>query len=187
MAAKKTDAKADKPKKGGGGIMALLPKIFGALAFVSAAVLFAATFDVGHMGLPGMVAPLAVVPISIFMLFGLAYLFMGGGKAGPASADNGELGETVSDFQTKTAARFAQIQNTLDAMSGRDYDSLVEENRALKEQLDAIHEAAREKVDLEIEALRNKNQELEERIKAWAVQTVDAAMAAGTPDSQEAA
>lgn len=187
MAAKKTDNKADKPKKSGGGIMALLPKILGALAITCAALLFAATFDVGHMGLPGMIAPLAIVPIAVFFLFGIAHLFMGGAKGGAAGTDNGELAETVSEFQSKTAARFAQVQNALDAMSGRDYDSLVEENRALKEQLDAIHEAAREKVDHEIEALRSKNQELEDKIKAWAVQTVDAAMGENAPESSEAA
>lgn len=186
MASKKTDKNADKPKKGG-GIMGLLPKVFGLLAVLSATVLFAAAFDVGHFGLFDMIEPLAIVPLSLFFLMSIAQLFMGGGKGGgDAVADETGLAESLSDFQSKTASRFAALQNSIDAMSGHDYDSLVAENRELKEQLDAIHEAAREKVDNEVEMLRAKNRELEEKIKDWAVQTVANAVGDKADDAAEA-
>lgn len=186
MAAKKPDKKDAKPKQSGGGIMGLLPKILGALAITFAALLFAAAMDVGHFGLHDMIAPMAVVPVVLYLLLGMAHLFMGGGgSSADAPAGGGDMTESFADFQSKTASRFASIQNSLDAMAGRDYDSLLEENRSLKEQLEAIHEAAREKVDHEVELLREKNRELEEKIKQWAVQTVDNAVKGEEPVSAE--
>lgn len=187
MAGKKADKKAEAPKKSGGGIMGLLSKVFGILAILSAAVLFAGAFDIGHMGLHGMMSSLAAVPLAIFTLCSIAALFMGGKKSGSGDMDAEGLTASVTEFQTKTISRFAAMQESIDAMSGRDYDALVEENKALQAQLDEIHDAERSKAEGEMEQLRLKNEALEEQIKQWAIQSVGAAVAGEKPDEMEAA
>lgn len=187
MAGKKADKKADAPKKSGGGIMGILSKVFGILAILSAAMLFAGAFDVGHMGLHGMLSSLAAVPLAIFTLCSIAGLFLGGKKPGSGDLDGEALTASVSEFQAKTISRFASIQESIDAMSGRDYEALVEENKALQAQLDEINEAERNKAEGEMEQLRLKNEALEEQIKQWAIQSVGAAVAGETLEEMEAA
>ena len=144
MAAKKADKKADKPKKeggGGGGILPLVGKILGVLAILSAAVLFAAALDIGHIGLKKTLAPFAIAPLAVYALFGIAALFLGGGKSSAAPLDGEALAARIDEIQAKTSSRITALQGSIDAVSGQDYEALVEENKSLKEQLDAIHDA----------------------------------------------
>lgn len=188
MAAKKADKKADAPKKGGGGgMMGIVSKVLGVLAILSAAVLFAGAFDVGHMGLHHSLESLAVVPLALYTLFAIASLFLGGAKASPESLEGEALSASISELQSKTASRFAAMQESLDAMSGRDYETVLEENKALQAQLDEIHQNERDKTEGEMEQLRLKNEALEEQIKQWAIQSVGAVVAGEKPEEMEAA
>ncbi|WP_421857307.1 hypothetical protein [Oricola sp.] len=170
---KKADKKADAPaSKSGGGLMGLIGKIMGALALVSASVLIAGIYDIGHFGLREIVFGFAWAPLALFFAGGLAHVFLGGAKAPDIPADTEALNAKIDDVQQKAASRFSSIQNSLDMVMGKDYEALAEENRQLKEQLDAIHAAERAKVEEEMDLLRQRNVELEEQIKKWAVETV---------------
>ena len=48
--------------------------------------------------------------------------------------------------------------------------------KALKAELEAIHEAERAKVEDEFQQLRERNLQLEQQIKEWAVKTVGSAI-----------
>lgn len=174
MAAKKEAKKSTEPKKkkGGGGVMGLVAKIMAALSVVSAAVLFAAAFDVGHMHLMETIKPFAIGPIVIFAIGALMHIFMGGGGKAAGDFDGETLATSLSDFQSKTASSLVAMQDRFDSMTGRDYESILEKNKELQAQLDEIHQAEREKVDGELEELRQKNVELEEQIKKWALEAV---------------
>jgi hypothetical protein len=177
MAGKKTEKSADATKKSGGGLMPLLAKVFGTLSVLSAVVLFAAIYDVGHLDLRAAVFPFAWAPLALFAIGAIAQIFMSGSKASGAAPDAEALTALVHDIQTKMNHRFSVMQNTLDSVMGKDYETLAAENKELREQLDAIHEAARSKADGELEELRLKNLELEEQIKKWAIEAVGGSVA----------
>lgn len=183
--------KADKEKgakKKGGGLGALLPKVFGIISVLCATVLFAAALDIGHLGLADMMGIIAAVPLGLFALLGLAGLFMGPKPtAAVAAGDDGSVAEALADLKSKTASRFAAMENTIDGFSGQDKETLLAENKELREQLDAIHQAERSKVDDEIEQLRVKNEELEEQIKKWARSAVNSAVGGDEVEPQQAA
>ena len=172
-------AKGKDDKAGGMGdsIMGHLPRASGALAILSATVLFAAALDIGHLDLAHTMSTLAVIPLAIFMSGMLVVVFMGGGNAALASeSKQDDLIAKFDDFRAKTASNIATFQGRLDAMSGQDRDSLLAENKALKAELEAIHEAERAKVEDEFQQLRERNLQLEQQIKEWAVKTVGSAI-----------
>ena len=136
---KKADKKADAPaKNSGGGLMGLIGKIMGALSLIAVTVLIAGIYDIGHFGLREMVFSLAWAPLALFVTGGLAHIFLGGAKAPDIPADTEALNAKIDDVQQKTASRFSSIQNSLDLIMGKDYEALAEENKQLKEQLEAI-------------------------------------------------
>lgn len=168
--------KSDSSKMSG-GLMGLVGKILGTLAVISAALMLAAVYDIGQFGLREMIYPIAWLPLALYLAGAIAPLFLTGGKAaGGASAGGDEVTAKLSEFQSKVNSRFAAMQNSLDALMGQDYESIVAENKELKEQLDAIHQAERDKVDAEMDGLRQRNEELEAQIKQWAMQTVSDAV-----------
>ena len=153
--------------------MALVSKILGCLAVLCAAFLFAAALDIGHVGL-NQLGMIALAPISFFVIFSIAHIFMSGGSGGgDEEFDEEEFMEAFKEFKSKIAGRMGDFQTTLDSMNGEDKDTLSEENKQLKEQLEAIHQAERDKVLTEAESLRSRNEELERQIKEWAIKTVD--------------
>lgn len=187
MAGDKTD-KEKGAKKKGGGLGALLPKVFGIISILCATVLFVAALDIGHLGLADKMGIIAAAPLGLYALLGLAALFMGPKPAASgAVGDDGSLAEAFADLKSKTASRFASMENTIDGFSGQDKETLIAENKELKEQLDAIHQAERTKVDDEIEQLRVKNDELEAQIKLWARSAVNSAVGGGEAEPQKAA
>ncbi len=186
------DDKADKKKKEkkkGGGLGGLLSKLFGVISILCATVLFVAALDIGHLGLADKMGVIAAAPLGIYALLGIVALFMAPkpGAAAAATGDAGSIADEFAEFKSKTASRFSAMENTIDSFSGQDKESLIEENRVLKEQLDAIHEAERSKVDEEIEQLRVKNEELEEQIKKWARSAVSNAVGGEDAEPQQAA
>jgi hypothetical protein len=176
-AKKKAEPVADNAKKKS-GLGPLIHKVSSVLAVLSATFLFAATFDVGHMGLAPMLGSLTVIPVVTFAIFSIAAIFtMPKAGSGGAVVENSEdVIASFTQFQSKTASRFASLENTIDMMSGTDKESLIEENKKLKAELDAIHQAERDKVDSELEELRKHNEQLEEEIKLWARKAVENAV-----------
>ena len=182
MSDKKSSEKSEMSPKANGGILPLLAKMFGALAIVFATILFAGIYDLGHFGLRDMMLSLPVVPVAIFGLSAMAHLFLSGTKADPAQLEAEALTSMINDVQSKTTSRLAALQGQLDGIGGQDNESLLEENRMLKEQLEAIHQSERDKVLSEADELRARNKELELQIKQWAIQTVG-----GTVSDEKAA
>ncbi len=169
----------------GGGIVGLLTKIFGVLAVFSVTVLFVAALDIGHLGLAKTMSTLATIPLAIYFIGAMMMMFMGGGSSAPQEMpDVDELAAKIDDIQSKTASHIASFQNTIDAMSGQDRDSLMAENKALKEELEAIREAERQKAEDEFNSLRSKNEQLEQQIKEWAIKTVASSVEDRRDDDQ---
>ena len=187
MADKKSDTKDEAPNKGVGGMLGMVSKVLGSLAIISAALLFAAIYDVGHFGLRETVFPLAAVPLGVYVICAIATVFLSGGKGAPVDVDTAALTAKIDDLQSKASSRFAVMQNTIDSVMGKDYEALVEENKSLKEQLEAIHQDERGKIDDQVEQLRAKNLELEEQIRKWAIDSVGAAVAGSKAAASKAA
>ena len=174
MADKKADATEKNSAKKGGGLMALISKIMGALAILCVAILLAGLYDVGGAGMKKSIAPLAIVLVGVYVLFSLVSLFLGGGSS--ADVDTEALMAKIEDVQKKNTSRLIGFQNKIDVLMGQDYETLLAENKELQSQLDAIKDAEREKVDNQMEELRQRNEELEEQMKKWAMETVDSAI-----------
>lgn len=184
MADKKADTADKKPAKKRGGLMSILSKFFGLFAILSVAALLAGLYDVGGMNLKATIAPLAMVLIGTYTLFALLGLFLGGGGA-PADVDTETLMAKIEDVQKKNTSRLIGFQNKIDVLMGQDYETLMAENKELQAQLDAIKDAEREKADNEMEELRQRNEELEQQMKQWALETVGSAITKG--DAEEPA
>jgi len=182
VAGQKEDKSKTKSSKG--GMMGLVSKILGTGAVVLGALFFAAMFDVAHLGLLHTFASSAIVLVPLYAVFALAALFL----SPKASADVEELQAQIaslSEFQSKATSQILKLQNLIDGFSGQDVETLKAKNQELQEQLDAIHQAEREKMDGEVDSLRQRNIELEEQIKKWAFETVGKTM--GGEQSAEAA
>ena len=165
--------------------MALVGKILQCLAIVFAAVLFAGAFDVFHIGLNAVVAPFAIVPIALFAIFALAGDFLDPGSAASEPGEDEEGEDRLKELQSKLISRVTALQTQVDGLSGQDRDALEEENRQLKEQLEAIQQAERDKVTSDAEALRLRNEELENQIKQWAIKAVGDTVGGDTAADKE--
>ena len=167
--------------------MALVVKILQCLAIICAAVLFAGAFDVFQLGLKKMIEPFAIGPIALFFIFSLVGVFLGGGKkVVEASEESSETDEKMAEFQAKMNSRMAALQTTVDGFSGQDRDSLQEENQRLRDEIEAIKKAEQEKAEGHAEALRKRNEELEEQIKQWAIEAVGKTVADAAPSEKAA-
>lgn len=170
--------KAVKTKKaGGGGMMGKVSKLLATLAILSAAALLAGLYDVMHLGIGEMLHGFAIVPVSIYALGSIAAVFLNPKPSAvtAAAVDEARL-EALVEFQSKAASRFSSLQNQIDSFSGQDQAALLEENKTLKAELEAIHQAERDKVDGEMEGLRLRNEELERQIRLWASEAVGKAV-----------
>lgn len=170
---------SDKPEnsvKSTSRIMGFLPPLFGILATVSAGLLFAGLYDIGHFGIQNIVSDFAVVPVAIFILCAIPAIVMSRKSGGSSQVEDEALSAKFDELRSTTTSRLMNFQSTIDGMTGQDRESLIEENKWLKEQLDAVQNAERQKVVDEVEQLRSQNAILEEKIKKWAIQTVDATM-----------
>lgn len=168
---------SEKPEnsvKSSSKILGLIPPICATLAAVSAGVLFAGLYDIGQFGLQKLVSDFAEILVAIFIVCAIPAILLSRRSSEPAQTDNETLLAKFDELRTSTTSRLMSFQSAIDAMSGQDRESLIEENRMLKEQLDAVQNAERQKVVDEVEQLRSQNAILEEKIKKWAIQTVDA-------------
>ncbi|PWW00037.1 hypothetical protein DFR52_103238 [Hoeflea marina] len=172
------DKKVKVKKAGsGGGVMGLVSKSLAILSALAGTALLAGLYDTMHLGLGELLHGFSIVPVSIFGLGAILAVVLSPKPAAvtAAAADEARL-DALVEFQSKAASRFSALQNQIDSFSGQDQAALLEENRALKAELDAIHQAEREKVGGEMEALRLRNEELERQIREWASQAVGKAV-----------
>lgn len=184
VAAQKSDK--TKPQGNKGGMMGMLSKVFGVGAITLGALFFAAMFDVGNVGLIRTLASSSIVLVPLFALFAIAAMFM----TPKSGADLEEMSAQVAaltDAKSKMTSQIITLQNQMDSMSGQDVETLKAKNQELQEQLDAIHQAEREKIDGEFDTLRQRNEELEAQIKQWALDTISKNVAGEKPAAAKAA
>ena len=184
MAAQKSDKSKARSNKG--GMMGMVSKVFGVGAITLGALFFAAMFDVGHVGLIHTLAGSAIVLVPLFALLAIGALFM----TPKSGADLEEMAAQVAaltDSKSKMTSQILALQNQMDAMSGQDIEALKAKNQELQEELDAIHQAEREKIDGEFDSLRQRNEELEAQIKQWALDTISKSVAGDKSAAAKAA
>ena len=186
MAAPKTNKGT--AESGSGGMMGMVSKALAVIAMLLATVFFAAAFDVGHLGLQHMLAGASIALVPLFAVLAIAALFLTpkSGADAAAIANSAKIAELV-EFQSKATSQILTLQNKIDALSGQDNETLKARNKELQAALDAIHQAERDKVDSQIEALRLRNEELEAQIKSWAVEAVGKSIAGEKPQAMKAA
>ena len=158
-------------------LMVIVNKALNCVAVLLAIILFAGLYDVGHFGLREMLSSLAIVPIVLFAICSTVPIFLNFGSSKGEVLDEEGLSAKIDEVRSRTASRITELQSTLDGLSAQDNEALVEENMTLKEQLEAIQRAERDKVLNNAEELRLRNEELENQIKHWAIQTVGEAIA----------
>ncbi|MDF1607396.1 hypothetical protein PZ897_04335 [Hoeflea sp. YIM 152468] len=169
MASQKSDT--GKPESSTDAMMGLVSKMLAAITVILTTLFFAASFGVGPIGLMQTLKGLAIVLVPMLALCALAAIFLAPKAGAQAEAHTAKI-TALSEFQSKVASQILALQNQLDALSGQDIKALKARNAELQAELDAIHQLERDKVDGEIEALRKRNEELEEQIKKWAFEAV---------------
>ncbi|MEQ8589686.1 MAG: hypothetical protein RIB70_07975 [Roseitalea porphyridii] len=184
MAAKKAEkGKAPDTKP---GMAALVPKLLAATSVVLAAVFFASMYDVGQIGLHHTLKGLAIALVPLWTVLAIAGIFLGGKTGAAGGVDSAQL-TALQEFQSKATSQILALQNQLDSLGGQTNESLKERIRELEAELEVIHQAEREKVEGEIEALRQRNVELEEQIKKWAFEAVGKSVAGKPVEPMKAA
>ena len=166
--------------------MALVLKILQCLAIIMATVMFTAAFDVGHFGLKDMISAFAIGPVVLFMILSIVPIFLTAKSPMSEELDEEGVAEKLGEIQSKMNSRLAALQAKVDDLSGQDKEALQEENRLLKEQLEAIQQAERDKVASDAKTLRQRNEELENQIKQWAIDAVGDHLADGKPKEEAA-
>ena len=186
MAAPKSNKSKTQDKSG--GMMGMVSKAFAITAIILATLFFAAVFDVGHIGLHHSLLGVAIGLVPLFAILAIAAMFLTPKSNADAAtlAHSAQISELV-DFQVSVTTQILALQNQLDSLSGQDNETLKARNQELQEALDAIHQAEREKVDSQMEALRLRNEELEEQIKKWALDAVGKTVAGEQPQPMKAA
>lgn len=166
--------KSPKPKKEkkSGGMPALISKVCSAVAAVLMTVFFAAVFDIGHIDLIHTIAGLAIGLVPLFAICALAAIFLAPKPAEGGNTVDPVLFDQLLEFQSKATSQIIALQDHVDSMAGNDAATLKERNKELQAELDAIHQAERDKVDSQLESLRQRNEELEAQIKQWALEAV---------------
>jgi len=170
VAAQKTD-KGKTPKKNAGNMMGMLSKVFALIAAVLATLFFAAVFDFGHLGLHRILGGFAIALVPLFAILTIAAMLLTPKPGADIEAQAAKI-TGLTDSLSKVTSQIIALQDQLDSLSGQDNETLRARNKELQAELDAIHQIERDKVDGQIEALRKRNEELEEQIKTWAFEAV---------------
>jgi ElaB/YqjD/DUF883 family membrane-anchored ribosome-binding protein len=89
------------------------------------------------------------------------------------SAQKAAADDAASAHRTQTAASLKDIAQKVDAFIGGEHARLKEENDRLRSHVEGLQRQEADKAAGEIDALRQKNAELEERITQWAVGSID--------------
>lgn len=190
----KKDAKA--PKDGnaakGAGIMGLLRVSGFALSILSAAFLCVSLLDMGFIDLRpklhGFSGPAAGALLVFVMLSAFAGSRVAASERAARDAQiealKGELAERLAaDLDTKVGGlgsvgaevtqKVAVLDEKIEKFLGAEFERLTAENEGYRKEIDQSRVDEISKASEEIEALRAKNQELQEKISKWAVESVD--------------
>ncbi|OCW57944.1 hypothetical protein [Hoeflea olei] len=184
---------AAKPNKGkadgaSGNMMGLVSKGLAVTATILASLFFAAALDLGHLDLAHTLSGPAIALVPLFAILAIAAMFLvPKSDADAAAIANAAQIAELLEFQSRATSQIIALQNKVDSLSGQDAETLKARNKELQDQLDAIHQAERDKVDSQIEALRQRNEELEAQIKAWALEAVGKSVKGETPQPMKAA
>lgn len=166
---KKKDAK-DAPKSGSGGLVVLVHTACASLTLLSGVVLAVGAFNLGPAGLVDIIHSLAFVPIGLFLLCGLATVFL---ASSVRAVEARQIEAKLEEIEQRVSARVAEAVEKVDTHVGEDYQAVREQNKVLQEKLEEFRKAERDKLTEEMEKLRSLNGELEEQIKRWAIGSVD--------------
>jgi hypothetical protein len=89
------------------------------------------------------------------------------------AAQKAALDDAASAHRAQTGAALKETSQKVEAFVGAEHGRLKDENDRLRSQLDGLQRQDAEKAAEEINALRQKNAELEERITQWAVGSIE--------------
>jgi len=92
-------------------------------------VLFAESYDVGHLDLKKISEPSAIAPIALLLAGSLVFLFSDG-TVKPVGAEGPTI--RIADVRTKLGSRISDLQATLDGVSGASNEPLTEETHNSK-------------------------------------------------------
>ncbi|MEP3438941.1 MAG: hypothetical protein ABJN75_19495 [Hoeflea sp.] len=186
MAASKSNK--TKVESRSGSAMGIVSKVCATVATLLGTLFFAAMFDVGHLNLLSTLAGMGSVLVPLFAVLAVAAMFLTPKSEADAAAitHTSQIADLL-EFQSKATAQILTLQNQIDSLSSQDNAALKARNKELQDELDAIHQAERDKVDGQIEALRQRNEELEAQIKAWAFDTVGKTVKGEQPHPMKAA
>jgi TolA-binding protein len=142
VAAQKSDK--SKAQNGKGGLMGLVAKLLGVVAISLGTLFFAAMFDIGHAGLIHTLAGPAAILVPLFAVLSIGAMFLTPKSTADLDEQEAQIA-ALSEFQSKMKSQILTLQNQMDSMSGQDVEALRVRNKELQEELDAIHQAEREK------------------------------------------
>lgn len=190
----KPAAKDDKKKGSGssGGIGGLLPGLLFGVAALLAVLLALSLFDFKFLDLRPAIHGLAPwLYLASLVMVSLSFFFAGSNSkrrhmAYPESmaafrseiesllaAQKAAAEEAANANKAQSAAALKEVTQKVETFIGAEHGRLKEENDRLRTHLDSLLNRDAEKVAAEMEALRQKNAELEQRITQWAVGSID--------------
>lgn len=173
----KPDDKSAASAGGGSMLMTILQVAgFGAAA-IALVVMVAGMHDLGFIDLTHSLHAL-IVPMMVLIILSISLYAFASSKNAAAkfAARDAALEQLKQEVEQKLAAAEARLESYL----GPAHAALMEENETLKAALDDVRRQEEEKIGAEIEELRSKNVELQEKINTWAVGTIEAAISDNT-------
>ena len=190
----KKDAKAPKDEKAanGPGIMGLLRVAGFGLSMATAVFLCVSLLDMGFVDLRPQLHDFSGAAAGALLVFVMLSAFAGSRTAAAERAARdaqiealkGELAEKLAaDLDAKVGSlgsvegevrqRMASIDEKIEKFLGAEFERLTAENEGYRKEIDQSRIDEISKASEEVEALRAKNQELQEKINKWAVESVD--------------
>lgn len=186
--------KDDKKKSASasGGIGALLPVTGFALAALGACMLVVTTLDLKVVDLRPVLHGLEPV-FALLLIGGSTLCYFASSKVSAQkhkstpdalaalrseveamlAAHKAAAEEATATLRSQTAATLKEVSQKVETFVAGEHGRLKEENDRLRGHLDGLQRQDAEKIAGEMELLRQKNAELEERITQWAVGSID--------------
>ena len=190
----KKDPKAPKDEKAanGPGIMGLLRTAGFALSMATALFLCISLLDMGFVDLRPQLHDFSGAAAGALLVFVMLSAFAGSrSRAAERSARDAQIdalkdelaGKLMADLETRAAtieareaevkAKVAAVDEKIDKFLGAAFERLTTENESFRKEIDQNRIDEVSKASEEVEALRAKNQELQDKINKWAVESVD--------------
>ena len=162
------DNNANPPK--GLKIFSSLHTICPPLAMVMIAILFSGIYDLGIIDLRGHVSAFAG-PALVILLVCVLLSFVSASRL--ATHDSTAREEQSKQVLDQVEVRIAAVEEKAASFLSQEYERVKAENEEFKAEFKEIEARERENIQKEIEALRLKNSELQERLSLQSKQEVD--------------